>query len=96
MVAKGYHFPFLTLVGVIDADLSLQGGDLRAAEKTFQILYQVAGRAGRENRPGTVIIQTYMKDHPVISNIISAPIDLPIQLDCIILTFSGHLSNLSK
>ena len=71
LVAKGYHFPFLTLVGVIDADLSLQGGDLRAAEKTFQILYQVAGRAGRENRPGTVIIQTYMKAHPVISNIIS-------------------------
>ncbi|HER25819.1 MAG TPA: primosomal protein N', partial [Rhodospirillales bacterium] len=52
IVAKGYHFPMLTLVGVIDADLGLTGGDLRAAERTFQLLYQVAGRAGRAQRPG--------------------------------------------
>lgn len=66
IIAKGYHFPFLTLVGVVDADLGLSGGDLRAAERTFQLLYQVAGRAGRADRPGKVITQTYMPDHPVI------------------------------
>ena len=52
IIAKGHHFPDLTLVGVVDADLGLGGGDLRAAERTFQLLYQVAGRAGREDRPG--------------------------------------------
>ena len=52
MAAKGHHFPNLTLVAVVDADLGLNGGDLRAAERTFQLLYQVAGRAGREDRPG--------------------------------------------
>jgi len=66
IVAKGYHFPMLTLVGVVDADLGLAGGELRAAERTFQLLYQVAGRAGRAERPGRVIVQTYMPDHPVI------------------------------
>ncbi len=66
IVAKGYHFPHLTLVGVIDADLGLAGGDLRAAERTFQLLYQVAGRAGRAERPGRVLMQTYMPEHPVI------------------------------
>jgi len=66
MVAKGYHFPMLTLVGVVDADLGLSGGDLRAAERTYQLLYQVAGRAGRGDKPGTVILQTYMPDHPVM------------------------------
>ncbi len=66
IVAKGYHFPFLTFVGVVDADLGLSGGDLRAAERTFQLLYQVAGRAGREQRPGRVAVQTHMSDHAVI------------------------------
>ncbi len=66
MVAKGYHFPLLTLVGAVDADLGLQGGDLRAAERTYQLLYQLAGRAGRETRPGRVLLQTYMAQHPVI------------------------------
>jgi primosomal protein N' (replication factor Y) len=66
IVAKGYHFPHLTLVGVVDADLGLAGGDLRAAERTFQLLYQVAGRAGRAERPGRVLMQTYMPEHPVI------------------------------
>lgn len=67
IVAKGYHFPMLTLVGVVDADLGLQGGDLRAAERTYQTLYQVAGRAGRAAaRPGRVVLQTYMPDHPVM------------------------------
>ncbi|MBX6322776.1 MAG: primosomal protein N', partial [Rhodospirillaceae bacterium] len=66
IVAKGHHFPMLTLVGVVDADLGLQGGDLRAAERTFQLLDQVAGRAGRADRPGRVLLQTCEPDHPVI------------------------------
>jgi primosomal protein N' (replication factor Y) len=66
IVAKGHHFPMLTLVGVVDADLGLAGGDLRAAERTYQLLHQVAGRAGRETRPGRVLIQTYMPDSPVM------------------------------
>jgi primosomal protein N' (replication factor Y) len=60
IVAKGHHFPMLTLVGVVDADLGMTGGDLRAAERTYQLLHQVAGRAGREERPGRAMIQTYM------------------------------------
>jgi primosomal protein N' (replication factor Y) len=66
MMAKGHHFPVLTLVGVIDADLGLTGGDLRACEKTYQLLHQVAGRCGRAQYPGKVIIQTYHPTHPVI------------------------------
>ena len=66
IVAKGYHFPLLTLVGVVDADLGLAGGDLRAAERTYQLLYQVAGRAGRAERPGRVLLQTYMPENGVM------------------------------
>ncbi len=66
IVAKGYHFPMLTLVGVVDADLGLEGGDLRAGERTHQLLSQVAGRAGRAERPGRVLLQTYQPDHPVM------------------------------
>jgi len=66
VMAKGHHFPLLTLVGVVDADLGLSGGDLRAAERTFQLLHQVAGRAGRAERPGQVYLQTYMPEHPVM------------------------------
>jgi primosomal protein N' (replication factor Y) len=66
IVAKGHHFPMLTLVGVVDADLGLVGGDLRAAERTYQLLHQVGGRAGRAERPGRVLIQTYMPDQPVM------------------------------
>jgi primosomal protein N' (replication factor Y) len=75
IVAKGYHFPGLTLVGVIDADLGLSGGEFRAAEKTFQLLYQVAGRAGRGRRPGRVILQTYMPDHVVMQAMASGDRD---------------------
>ncbi|WP_137678898.1 primosomal protein N' [Aurantiacibacter suaedae] len=67
LVTKGFHFPELTLVGVIDADLGLEGGDLRAAERTYQQIAQVAGRAGRGAKPGEVLIQTRHPDAPVIA-----------------------------
>jgi primosomal protein N' (replication factor Y) len=70
LVTKGYHFPNLTLVGVIDADLGLEGGDLRAAERTFQQIVQVAGRAGRGEKPGKVFIQTRMPNSEVIQSLI--------------------------
>ncbi|HYE42989.1 MAG TPA: primosomal protein N' [Caulobacteraceae bacterium] len=64
--AKGHNFPNLTLVGVVDADLGLRGGDLRAGERTFQLLAQATGRAGRAERPGRALIQTYAPEHPVM------------------------------
>ena len=66
ILAKGHHFPNLTLVGVVDADMGLFGTDFRAAEHTFQQLFQVAGRAGRGAFPGRVLLQTYQSEHPVI------------------------------
>ncbi|MGD9537379.1 MAG: primosomal protein N' [Alphaproteobacteria bacterium] len=71
IVAKGHHFPLLTLVGVVDADLGLAGGDLRAAERTFQLLQQVSGRAGRADRHGRVFLQTHMPEHPVMAALVS-------------------------
>ncbi|MBU3260280.1 primosomal protein N' [Roseovarius sp. PS-C2] len=71
LVAKGHNFHRLTLVGVIDADLGLQGSDLRAAERTFQLMRQVAGRAGRSDKPGTALLQTFQPEHPVIRAILS-------------------------
>lgn len=73
IVAKGHNFPRLTLVGVIDADLGLQGADLRAAERSFQLMRQVAGRAGRQAgvTPGVALLQTHQPDHPVIRAILS-------------------------
>ncbi|MFV2051672.1 primosomal protein N' [Aliiroseovarius sp. YM-037] len=71
LVAKGHNFPSLTLVGVIDADLGLQGSDLRAAERTFQLMRQVAGRAGRVEKRGVAVLQTYQPEHPVIRAILS-------------------------
>ena len=71
LVSKGHNFPLLTLVGVIDADLGLQGGDLRAAEKTFQLIRQVAGRAGRAERPGLALVQTHQPEHPALRAILS-------------------------
>ena len=70
LVAKGHNFPKLTLVGVIDADLGLQGSDLRAAERTFQLMRQVAGRAGRAETPGEAVLQTFQPEHPVIRAIL--------------------------
>ncbi|AUH35224.1 primosomal protein N' [Paracoccus tegillarcae] len=73
LVAKGHNFPRLTLVGVIDADLGLQGADMRAAERSFQLMRQVAGRAGRQpgDAPGQALLQTHQPDHPVIRAILS-------------------------
>ncbi|MEZ5708653.1 MAG: primosomal protein N' [Blastomonas sp.] len=70
LVTKGYHFPELTLVGVIDADIGLEGGDLRASERTFQQIAQVAGRAGRAAKPGRVLVQTRCPDAPVIDALV--------------------------
>jgi primosomal protein N' (replication factor Y) len=75
MIAKGHHFPMLTLVGVVDADLGLHGGDLRATERTYQLLHQVAGRAGRADRPGRVLLQTYEPTHPVMQALVAGDRD---------------------
>ncbi|MBN9046129.1 MAG: primosomal protein N' [Rhizobiales bacterium] len=71
LVAKGHNFPNMTLVGVVDADLGLANGDPRAAERTFQLLNQVTGRAGRTGRKSLGLIQTYQPDHPVMRAIVS-------------------------
>lgn len=75
LVTKGYHFPNLTLVGVVDADLGLQGGDLRAAERSFQQIMQVAGRAGRGTKPGHVLVQTHDPSAPVIAALVAADVE---------------------
>ena len=71
LVAKGHHFPKLNLVGIVDADLGLSNGDPRAAERTFQLLNQVAGRAGREEGRGVGFLQTHQPEHPVMRALIS-------------------------
>ena len=81
IIAKGHHFPMLTLVGVVDADLGLTGGDLRASERTYQLLHQVAGRAGRAERPGRVLIQTYMPEHRVMQALVDDRRDAFLQVE---------------
>ena len=71
MVTKGYHFPGLTLVGVVDADLGLAGGDLRAGERTFQQIAQVSGRAGRGDRPGRVLLQTHQPEARIMQALVN-------------------------
>ena len=71
LVAKGHNFPMLNLVGVIDADLGLSNGDPRAAERTFQLLHQVVGRAGRDTGIGRGFLQTHQPDHPVMRALIA-------------------------
>jgi primosomal protein N' (replication factor Y) len=71
LVAKGHNFPHLTLVGVLDADIGLTSGDPRAAERTFQLLQQVTGRAGRGDKPGRALVQTWQPEHPVLAALIS-------------------------
>jgi primosomal protein N' (replication factor Y) len=75
LVTKGYHFPNLTLVGVVDADLGLAGGDLRAAERTFQQIRQVSGRAGRGDKHGRVLIQTHEPGARVIQALVGGDAD---------------------
>jgi primosomal protein N' (replication factor Y) len=70
IIAKGHHFPDLTLVGVVDADLGLAGGDLRASERTYQILHQVSGRAGRAEKHGYVLLQSYLPEHRVMQSLL--------------------------
>lgn len=81
VLAKGHHFPLITLVGVIDADLGLSGGDLRCGERTYQLLHQVSGRAGREERRGQVLLQTYSPDHPVMQSLCAQDRDRFNQLE---------------
>jgi primosomal protein N' (replication factor Y) (superfamily II helicase) len=71
LIAKGHHFPLLTLVGVVDGDLGLGQGDMRAAERIYQLLHQVVGRAGRGDQPGRGMIQTYLPEHPVMQALAS-------------------------
>jgi primosomal protein N' (replication factor Y) len=75
IVAKGWHFPHLTLVGGVEADLGLGGGDLRAAERTVQLLHQVAGRAGRAEAPGRVLLQTFAPEHKVMQALVSGDLE---------------------
>jgi primosomal protein N' (replication factor Y) (superfamily II helicase) len=75
LVAKGHHFPKLNLVGIVDADLGLSNGDPRAAERTFQLLHQVVGRAGREEGRGVGYLQTHQPEHPVMRALIAADRD---------------------
>ena len=75
LVAKGHNFPNMTLVGIVDADLGLANGDPRAAERTFQLLSQVTGRAGRTGRKSLGLLQTFQPDHPVMRAIVSGDAD---------------------
>jgi primosomal protein N' (replication factor Y) len=75
LVAKGHHFPKLNLVGIVDADLGLANGDPRAAERTFQLLHQVVGRAGREEGRGVGFLQTHQPEHPVMKALIASDRD---------------------
>ncbi|ALK07864.1 primosomal protein N' [Blastochloris viridis] len=76
LIAKGHHFPRLTLAGIVDGDLGLAHGDPRAAERTFQLLHQVVGRAGRESGHGSGLIQTYQPKHPVMTALIAGDREL--------------------
>ena len=81
ILAKGHHFPNLTLVGVVDSDMGLYGTDFRASEHTFQQLFQVAGRAGRGAHAGRVLLQTYQPEHPVLTAICAGNRDEFMALD---------------
>ena len=75
LVAKGHNFPLVTLVGIVDADVGLSNGDPRAAERTFQLLRQATGRAGRGERPGRALLQTWQPEHPVIAALIAGDVE---------------------
>jgi len=71
LIAKGYHFPYLTCIGIVDTDFALSDMDFRASERLFQLLYQVAGRAGRAERPGQVLLQTLQPDYPLFQKVLT-------------------------
>ena len=81
MIAKGHHFANLAMVGIIDADMGLNGGDLRASERTYQLLHQLSGRAGREKTKGEVYLQTYMPENPVMQALAKGDRDAFMQLE---------------
>ena len=82
IIAKGHHFPKLTTVGVVDADLGLSGGDLRATERCYQLLHQVAGRAGREDVKGTVYLQSFAPQSKVLQALASGDRDAFLDAEC--------------
>ncbi len=82
VLTKGHHFPLLTLIGVIDADLGLAGGDMRAGERTFQLMNQVAGRAGREGKEGAAFLQTYLPDNGVLKALVSGSEEAFMAAEC--------------
>ena len=81
ILAKGHHFPELTLVGIVDADLGLMGSDLRASERTYQLLSQVSGRAGRGEKKGEVYLQTLYPDNAVLSALVNGNSDEFYQIE---------------
>lgn len=81
IIAKGHHFPHLTCVGIVDADLGLNGGELKAAERTYQLLHQVSGRAGRESKKGHVYLQTYRPEHRIIQALASGDRNSFLQIE---------------
>lgn len=82
IVAKGHHFPLLSLVGVIDADLGLGNGDMRASERTYQLLHQVGGRAGRAEHRGRVLLQSYQPENPVMQALIKGDRNSFVAREC--------------
>ena len=82
LIAKGHHFPHLALAGVVDADLGLAHGDPRAGERSWQLLPQVTGRAGREGGQGRGLIQTYMPEHPVMKAMVSGDRERFLEEEC--------------
>ena len=89
LVAKGHHFPHLTLVGVVDADLALESSDPRAGERTWALLAQVAGRAGRGARPGKAMVQTYVPQHPLMQALLKGDRDAYLNTEKIIRENAG-------
>ena len=81
LVAKGHHFPHLTLVGVVDADLALESSDPRAGERTWALLAQVAGRAGRGAKPGRALVQTYLPQHPLMQALVQSDRDAYLETE---------------
>ena len=89
LVAKGHHFPHLTLVGVVDADLALESSDPRAGERTWALLAQVAGRAGRGAKPGKAMVQTYVPEHPLMQALLKGDRDAYLNTEKIIREGAG-------